>query len=86
MSALHHLIASPENFYVLNDVVDLQQSRLDTIIQICRQISDLVGQINNLGLERRPLVQKILSELPVHGRVVVTRVFDDSFARSQGQV
>ncbi len=86
MSPLNCLIASSENDNVLDRVVDLQQPRLNTVVQICRKISNLIRQINDLSLKWRLLSQKILRELWMRSLIIVARVLDDPFARRQGQV
>ena len=68
------------------DVLDLQQPRLHTVIQVRRQVRNLVRQVDDLRLQRRPLPQKILRKLRMLLRAVIARMLDDPLAHAQRQV
>ena len=55
MLLLHRSIAPRQDVDVLADVTDLQQPRLDAIVEVRSQIGNLVGKIDQLRLQRRPL-------------------------------
>ncbi len=83
---LHLRIAVGQNVHVPADVVDLQQPRLHPVIQVCGQIGDLVRQVDNLRLQRRPQPQQVPGKLRELLGAIVARVLDDSFAHAQRQV
>jgi hypothetical protein len=86
MRALHGLIAAAQDADVLADVADVQQLGLDAVVEVGGEVGDLVGEVDNLGLERRLLPEKEIGELGVRVRVVVARVLHDALARGQGEV
>ena len=67
-------------------MTDLEQTRLYAIVEIGGEIGDLVGKVDQLRLQRRPLVEQILSQFRMLFDVVVTRVFDDAFANTERQI
>jgi hypothetical protein len=67
-------------------VADLEQARLHPVVEICGEIGNLVGEIDQLRLQRRPLVQQIFGKLGMVFDAVVTRVLDDAFTNTEGQV
>jgi hypothetical protein len=79
-------VAAAENIDMLADVADLEQPRLHAIVEIRREIRNLVGEIDQLCLERRPLVQEIFGEFRMVFDVVITRMFDDAFTYAKRQV
>ncbi len=67
-------------------MTDLEQPRLNAVIEVGGQVSNLVGEVDQLRLERRPLVEKILRQLRMLLDVVVARVLDDALAHAERQV
>ena len=49
---------------MLADVADLEQARLHAVVEVRRQVGDLVGEVDHLRLQRRPLIQQILRRAP----------------------
>ena len=82
----HRRVAAAQDADVLADVADLQQARLHAVVQVGREVGDLVGEVDDLRLQRRPLAEKIFGQLRMLRRAVVARVLDDAFARAQRQV
>ena len=60
---LDHAVAAPEDVDVLADVADLEQSRLDAVVEVGGEVGDLVGEVDQLRLERRPLIEKIVRQV-----------------------
>jgi hypothetical protein len=79
-------IAAGEDFDVLADVVDIEQAGFNAIIQICGEVGDLVGEVDQLGFERRALVEEIFGEVWMLIDAIVTRVLDDSLADPEREV
>ena len=50
-------VALREDADMLADVRDLEQPRLDAVVEIRGEVGNLVGEIDDLRLERRPLVR-----------------------------
>jgi hypothetical protein len=86
MFSLDHLVTSRNDVHMLADMTDLEQTRLNSIVEIRSKISDLISQIDQLRLERRPLVQKILREIRMLLNAVVARVFDDALANAKRKI
>jgi hypothetical protein len=68
---LDHAIAAAEDIDMLADVADLKQTGLHAIVEVRRKVSDLVGKIDQLRLERRPLIEQVAGELWMLLSVVV---------------
>ena len=81
-----HAIAAPEDVAMFADVTDIKQARLHAIVEIRCEVSNLVGEIDQLRLERRSLVEKIIAEFRMLRSAVVARVLDDAFAHAKRQV
>ncbi len=64
----------------------LKHSRLHPVIHVCREIGDLIGQIDQLRLQRRLLIKKVRSELRVLGGRIIARVLDDAFTHAQREI
>ena len=56
------------------------------VVEVGGVVGDFVGQVDQLGFERRALVEQIFGEFGMFFRVVVVRVLDDAFAHFEGQV
>jgi hypothetical protein len=67
-------------------VTDLEQPRFHTIVEIRREIRNLVGEIDQLRLQRRPLIQEIFGEFRMLLYAVVARVLDDAFTNTERQI
>ena len=79
-------VAAAEDVDVVADVADLEQAGLDSVVEVRREVGDLVGEIDDLGLERRALVEKIGSQFGMLRRGVVARVLDDALADAEGEI
>ena len=60
--------------------------RFKAVIQIRGVVGDLVGKINELCFQGRPLLQQVVGQLWEFFGGVVTRVLDDALAHLKGQV
>ncbi len=56
------------------------------VIEVGGVVSNLVGQVDQLGLKRRPLIEQILSQFGKLAGGVVVRVLDDAFPHFKRQV
>ena len=72
--------------YALADLLERKQVRFKAVVQVGGVVGDFVGEVDELGLERRALVQSILGKFRKAFRIVVAGVFDDAFADFEGQV
>src|ERR1700733_11679352 len=86
MFALHLPIAASEDVDVLANVANFEQARLHTVVKVCRKVSDLVGEIDQLRFERRPLIKKIFCEFRMLVDLVITRVLDDALANAECEI
>ena len=83
---LDSAVAAAKDADVLADVADFQQAGLDAVVEVCREVSDLVGEVDQLRLERRKLAEEVFRQLWMRVGAVVTRVLHDALARGQCQV
>ena len=75
-----------EEGHTLANLIQREDAGVQSVVQVGGRIGDLVGQIDQLGLQRRPLVQKVPGQLRVFGRGVIAGVLHDAFAHAQGQI
>ena len=61
-------------------LLEIEEARLETIVEIGGVVGDFVDEIDQLGFKRRALVQQILGELGILRRGIVVRMLDDAFA------
>jgi TolA-binding protein len=45
------------------DVTDVEQARFDAVVQVRCQISNLIGEIDDLSLQRWTLAEEVLGQL-----------------------
>src|SRR5215469_11798400 len=86
INALDFLIEAFENRDAGANIVERKQARLEPIIEIGGVISNFIGQVDELRLERRPFREQILREFRELRRIIVPRVLDDSFAHFKGEI
>ena len=60
--------------------------RFVAVVQVGRVVGDFVGQVDQLGFERRALVEKIFSQFRMLFGIVVVGMLDDAFADFEGEV
>ena len=72
--------------HALAHLLQREDAGVESVVQIGGQVGDLVGQIDQLGLKGRELIEKVLGQFGVRCGRVVVGVLDDSFAHGQGQV
>ena len=65
---------------------EIEKSRLEAIVEIGCVIRNLIDEIDQLGFERRALVQEIFREIGKFSFRIVARVFDDAFANFKGEI
>ena len=68
------------------DLFEREEVSFESVIEVGGVVGDFVGQVDELGFERRALVEKIFGEFGILFRVVVVGVLDDAFADFEGQV
>ncbi len=68
------------------NVFEFEQVRFVAIVKVGGVVGDLVGMVDELGFERRPLIEQIFGQLGILGGRVVVRVLDDAFANLEGEV
>ena len=71
---------------MLADMADLEQAGLYTVVEVGGEVGDLVGEVDDLRFERRPLTEKVVGEFGVLFGGVVARVLDDAFANAEGEI
>ena len=68
------------------NVVEFEQMRLVAIVKVGGVVGDLVGMVDELGFERRALVEQVFGQFGILGGEVIVRVLDDAFANLEGEV
>ena len=71
---------------MIAQMIDGEQAGFDAVVEIGGEIGDLIGEVDDLGFERRSLIEEIGREFRVPGCGVVTRVLDDAFADTEREV
>ncbi len=56
------------------------------VVEVGGVVGDFIDQVDELGFERRALVEQIFGELGMIRGGVVARMFDDSFADFEGEI
>src|SRR5246500_5574550 len=79
-------IEALENSNALPDFFQRQQVRFVAVIEIGGVVGDFVREVDQLGLQRRTLVEEILCQFRMLLRIVIVRVLDDPFAHFERQV
>src|SRR3954466_9801744 len=75
-----------KEWQMLADHLDRDDSRFDTVVEVCGVVCNLVGNIDELRLEGRTLIEQILRKFGKLLRVPIAGVLDDPFANWEGQV
>jgi hypothetical protein len=86
MLALDFAIEAVENAHALAYLRDAEDAGLVAIVKVGRVVRDLVGQVDELGFERRSLVEQVVAEFGMRAGVVIVRVLDDTFAYLERKV
>ena len=66
--------------------IEINQVSLEAVVEVGGVVGDLVHEIDQLGFERRALVQQIFGEMRIFGRGIIARMFDDAFANFEGEI
>ena len=56
------------------------------VVEVGGVVADFVGQVDELGFERRTLIEQVLGQLRMLRCVVIARVLDDAFADFEREV
>ena len=86
MAMLHLGIGRVECRDLRAQLLEIEEARLETIVEIGCVVRDFVHQIDQLRFKRRPLVEKILGERRKFRRGIVPRMFDDSLAHLKREI
>ena len=86
MRAVHLAIGRGEERNFRAQLLEIEQVRFETVVEIGGVVGDLVHEIDQLRFERRALVEQILGELRKFRRGVIARMFDDAFAHFEGEI
>src|ERR1700733_4313717 len=65
---------------------EIEQARFETVVEVGGVVSDFVNEIDELGFQRRLLVQKIFSERGKIRGGIISRMLDDAFAHFEGEI
>ena len=80
------VVEAAEEGNAVADLIEGENAGVETIVEIGGEVSDFVGQVDELSFKRGPQIEKIFGQLGVRGRGVVARVLDDAFADGEGEV
>src|SRR5579872_3989519 len=76
----------PEYRDIASERLQIEQSRLKSIVQIGRVVRNLVHPIDQLRLERRPLIEQIFRELRELFRRIVPRMLHNPLANLKREI
>src|SRR5271170_2523872 len=71
---------------MIADILEFQNSGFEAVIDVRGKVRNLVGEVDQLRLQWRPLVEKVLMQLRVLRGLVVAGVFDDALPNAESQV
>ena len=71
---------------LLVNVGEVQDAGGETVFEVGGEVGDFVGDVDELGFERRLLIEEILGQLGKPVGWVVAGVLDDAFANAEGEV
>src|ERR1700722_9669367 len=57
-----------------------------TVVKVGGAVTDFIGQVDELGFERRPQIEKILGKFRISLPVVIAGMLNDAFAHFERQV
>jgi ribose transport system substrate-binding protein len=80
------VVVTSEERHRREHLVEHENAGLQSVVEIGGEVSDLIGEVDELGFERRPQGKKILCEIGVVGSRIVAGVLDDAFAKGEGEV
>jgi ribose transport system substrate-binding protein len=84
--AQHRIVTASKQGHARADLLQRENPGIHAVVEIGRQIGDLVGEIDQLCLERGPQAEEIFRQLRMLPRVVVARVLDDAFADAEREI
>ncbi len=82
----HGVVEAAEERHAFANLCEGENAGVEAVVEVGGEVGDFVGEVDELGFERRKLVEEILGQLGMVGGGVVARVLDDAFAHGQGQV
>jgi len=65
------------------DLIECQQVGFVAVVEIGSVIADLIGQVDELGFERRALVEQIFGQVRMLCWIIIARVLDDASRTSK---
>ena len=68
MAAVHFRISRIENRHFGAQLLEIEQARLEAVVEVGRVVGDLVHQVDQLRFERRAFVEQIFGQLRKFGR------------------
>src|SRR5215472_9003308 len=86
MRARYGLVVGPKKPNLCTDLINIDNSRLKSVIELGGVVGDFVDQVDQLRFERRTLVKEVLRKFRKFRGRIVARVFDDSFAHLECQI
>jgi hypothetical protein len=86
MLALDDVIAASKQADVLADVSNIKQAALHTVVEVCGEVGDLVGEVYELRFKRWSKAEEVVGEPGVFAPLVVTRVLDDALTGTEREV
>ena len=75
-----------EEGHGLADFIEGEDAGVEAVVEVGGEVGDFVGEVDELGFERRELVEEVFGELGMGGGGVVAGVLDDAFADGEGEV
>ena len=68
------------------NLVERKQPGFESIIEIGRVVSNLIGDIDKLGFKRRTKIEQVLGEFGMQFRLIIVRMLNDALANFERQV
>src|SRR4029077_12427893 len=86
VAAVDFFIKSGKQRHLGADHSDIQDLRFVAVVEVGGVVGDLVDEIDQLRFDRRTLAEQIFRERRILRRVVIARMFYDSFADFKRQI
>ena len=64
----HCVVEAAEQRHAFADLIEREDAGVEPVVEIGGQVGDLVGQVDQLGLQRRKPVEEVLGQLRMRRR------------------
>ena len=68
------------------DCLEVEDARIEAIVEVGGEVGDFVGEIDQLRLERRSKIEEVFGEFGMRGAGIVAGMLDDAFAHAESEI